>query len=289
MLDFDLVRPSSLDEAVRLLDTDDAGVRAFSGGTALMLMMKSGVFEPTTLVDLTALGNEHRAISETPEGGLRIGALASLTDLEHSGAVARIAPVVPQACKRLSNVRVRNQARVGGCLAHGDPHMDLPPILAALRAEVVATGPAGERRIPVEDLFAGYYETVLTQGELISALLVPPQTGWRTVYRKTTVRTHDDWPTLSVAVSLLADGAAVSEARVILSAATEKLTRMPAVEAAVTAAPLDAQRCSEAGREAANAAETTDDAQGSAAYKKELIAVEVRRALAEAIEQGQAQ
>jgi carbon-monoxide dehydrogenase medium subunit len=282
MLDFDLVRPSSLADAIDLLDTDDPSVRAFSGGTALMLMMKSGVFEPSVLVDLSGVEAEHAQITVDASGSLRIGGLASLSQLEHDSDAARIAPVITRAMKRLSNVRVRNVARVGGCLAHGDPHMDLPPILASLRAHVIATGPGGEREFPVEDLFAGYYETTLRQGELIAAVRVPPQSGWRTVYRKTTVRTHDDWPTLGVAVSLLLAGPRVRDARVIVSAATEKLTRVTEVEALLTEAELDEGLLHRAGELAAATVETIEDAQGSAAYKKVLVGVEVRRALAEA-------
>ena len=101
--------------------------------------------------------------------------MTPLAMVEHSAEVARHAPVVPRAMLRLSNVRVRNVATIGGNLAHGDPHMDLPPVLIALGAEVKATGPKGERTIAVEDLFAGYFETVLDKNELITELRVPAQ------------------------------------------------------------------------------------------------------------------
>ena len=75
----------------------------------------------------------------------------------------------------LSNVRVRNVATVGGALAHGDPHMDLPPVLMALGAVMTVVGPKGERKLAVEDLFSGYYETVLEKNELIAEVYVPSQ------------------------------------------------------------------------------------------------------------------
>lgn len=283
MLDFDLARPTSLREAIDLLDTDDPAVRPISGGTALMLMMKSGVFNPTLLVDLSEIESEHAAINVEGAGGLRIGGLASLSALEKSVDAARIAPVIGRSMKRLANVRVRNAARVGGCLAHGDPHMDLPPILSSLRGEVIATGPAGERNIPVEQLFAGYYETVLGQGEIITAVRLPSQVGWRTVYRKTTVRTHDDWPTLGVAVSLRLDGDLVAESRIVVSAATEKLTRLVELEEMITGQRLDETHMRRLGDQAARIVDTLDDAQGSAAYKKVIVGVELRRALAAAL------
>lgn len=285
MLDFEFLRPGTLAEAIRMLDTGDDTMRPISGGTAMMLMMKTGVFEPSRLVDLTRIEPEHHAISGSPAAGIRIGGMASLSQVERDPLVATVAPVIPRAMKRLSNVRVRNVARVGGNLAHGDPHMDLPPILAALRAEVVTSGPHGQRRIPVEQLFAGYYETVLEQAELITAVDIPSQAGWQTIYRKTTVRTYDDWPTLSVAVALRLDGDQTAEARVMVSAATEKLTRVPDAEAVLVGAPATEAVFRRVAKVAAGVAVTFDDAQGSAAYKKVLIEVELRRTLLQTMEQ----
>ena len=109
--------------------------------------------------------------------------------------------------RTLSNPRVRNVARVGGALAHGDPHMDLPPVLTALGARVTITGPKGERELPLEQLYAGYYETVLEKNELITAVTVPALNGRKAAYMKVTSRSADDWPALGVAVSFaLADG-----------------------------------------------------------------------------------
>ncbi|HEY9212608.1 MAG TPA: FAD binding domain-containing protein, partial [Ancylobacter sp.] len=226
MSGFELARPASLAEAIALLAHGDPTVRAFSGGTALMLMMKTGVFQPTQLVHLGGIEEAYSAISATEDGGLKIGAMASLRQVERSPVVAGIAPVIARTMKRLSNVRVRNVARIGGNLAHGDPHMDLPPVLSALGATVGVAGPDGARRILVESLFSGYYETVLTPGELITDATLPPQGGWSASYFKVTTRSADDWPALGVAVALrLADGA-VAESRIMVSAATEKLTRL---------------------------------------------------------------
>lgn len=277
-LDFELVRPASLPEAIRLLDTDSATVRPYSGGTALMLMMKSGVFSPTQLVDLTALEAELGGI-DAADGRLTIGSLTALATLGIDKDVARLAPVITRAIPRLSNVRVRNAARVGGCVAHGDPHMDLPPILASLRADVEIAGPAGRKTIPVENLYTGYYQTILERGELVSAVRLPVQAGWRSVYRKTTVRTYDDWPALGVAASARLDDDIVTDVRLVVSAATEKVTRIAGVEAMLIGAALDEKLAARAGTYAAETVETLDDVQGTAAYKKLLVEVEVRRAL----------
>ena len=289
MRGFDLVHPTSLDEAIKLLDTDDPTVRPFSGGTALMLMMKTGVFQPSRLVNLGGIEAEHSAIAATPDGGLNLGALATLTDVERSTDVIRVAPVIPRAMKRLANVRVRNVARIGGNLAHGDPHMDLPPVLSALGGDVVVQGPAGERRIAIETLFSGYYETVLTQGELITRVVLPSQRGWSSAYLKCTTRSADDWPALGVAVSLRIEGGVIAESRVMVSAATEKLTRLPSAEAALKGSDAATGVFARAAEAAAAETETIEDARGSAEYKTELLRVYVRRALGEAIQNGAVQ
>jgi len=283
---FEFLEPRSLAEAIALLDTDDSSVRAFSGGTALMLMMKSAVFSPTRLVSLRGVEASYASIVPAADGGLTIGALASLSAVENSADVIRLVPTLSRVMKRLSNVRVRNVARIGGNLAHGDPHMDLPPTLCALRADIVTQGPSGQRRIAVEDLFIGYYETVLGQGELIAEVAVPSQRGWSSSYSKVTTRTHDDWPALGVAVSIKAADNIIADCRIVVSAATEKLTRLTAAEAALRGQPSSGEAFLRAGEAAAGEAETIDDARGSAAYKTDLLRVHVRRALQAAADAG---
>jgi len=282
-LDFEMLLPSTVAEAIEMLDTEDPAVRAVSGGTALMLMIKAGVFRPTRLVDLSRLGEGVAGIAGSGPGGLRIGGLVRLSDIGRSAEVRMTAPVITCTMPRISNVRVRNASRLGGCLAHGDPHMDLPPILASLRAEVEIEGPSGRRLLKAEDLYIGYYQTVLQRGEIIVATRLPSQIGWRSAYRKTTVRTYDDWPALGVAVSLQTDAIHVRDARVVVSAATEKVTRLRGVEDMIRGADLTERLAAEAGDYAADAVETVDDVQGSAAYKRELVRVEVRRALCAAL------
>jgi carbon-monoxide dehydrogenase medium subunit len=282
MMPFEMAQPTSLREAVGLLDPDDPAVRPVAGATALMLMMKSGVFRPTRLVSLRSVETSFARTEARPDGELRIGALSTLSSLEHSEAVRQRAPVVVEALRTLANVRVRNVATVGGHLAHADPHMDLPPVLIALGASVLVFGPSGDRVIPVEELFAGYYETALERNELIAELIVPPQGRKGAAYFKCTTRSADDWPALGVAVSVDSDGAEIREARIVISAATQKPTRLAAAEAVLRGGASDAvlRRAAEA---AADEAEVVSDNHGSAPYKKQLVRVYVERAVRKAL------
>ena len=207
MRPFELLEPRSEGEAIRLLDSDDPSIRPIGGGTALMLMMKAGFFRPQRLVSLRKLPTRFAAIAADADGTLRIGALATLSAIEHAPDVARHAPVIIAALRTLSNVRTRNVATLGGHLAHADPHLDLPPVLTALGATLTILGPAGERSIAVEALFRGYLETNLRRGEFIAEAVIPGEATRRAAYLKYTARSADDWPTLGVAVVLGATGA----------------------------------------------------------------------------------
>ncbi len=282
MIPFDMVEPASLKEAIALLDPQEPTVRAVAGGTALMLMMKAGVFQPTRLVCLHRIEAEHARIALGNDGALRIGAMATLSALEHDANVASRLPVLKRALRTLSNVRVRNVARVGGALAHGDPHMDLPPVLAALAARVRVTGPKGTRELPLVELYTGYYETVLERNELITAVTVPPLGGRRAAYVKVTARSADDWPALGIAVSFMLKDGAVHDPVVVVSAATEKVTRLSATEQVLHSGRLDDALLRHAGDAAAKEAVLLTDAHGSAGYKRELLRVYLGRAVRQA-------
>ncbi len=286
MIPFDMVEPASLKEAIALLDPQEPTVRAVAGGTALMLMMKAGVFQPTRLVCLHRIEPEYARITVTGDGAVRIGAMATLSEVEKDSNVATRLPVLKRAMRTLSNVRVRNVARVGGALAHGDPHMDLPPVLSALGARVSVAGAKGGRELPLVELYAGYYETVLEKNELITAVTVPALGGRKAAYMKVTSRTADDWPALGVAVSFEYQDGALRDPVVVVSAATEKVTRMAGAEKVLQGAAPDDAALNRAGEAAVAEAAILADAHGSAAYKRELLRVYLRRAVRQALADG---
>jgi carbon-monoxide dehydrogenase medium subunit len=286
MTPFEIAEPRTLREAVSLLDADDPAIRPLGGGTALMLMMKAGVFEPAKLVSLRSVEPRYSEIKVEGDGSIRIGALTPLAALEHSEEIAAKLPVITRTMPLLSNVRVRNVATVGGALAHGDPHMDLPPIMIALGANIIVVGPKGERSIPMGELITGYYESQLAKNELISEVVVPPQVGKRSVYLKCTTRAAHDWPALGVAVTVAGGANGVTEASIVVSAATDRAIRLDKASNLLKGRRPDATLLGEAGEAAAAEVEPMDDSQGSVAYKRELVRVYVERALRQALEIG---
>lgn len=251
MAPFELVQPASIAEAIEMLSSPET--RPLSGGTALMLMMKAGVLRPRRLVRLADCG---LAGIEVRDGTLHVGASTTLRQLEKANLVREGWPVIPRTLHTLASVRVRNVATVGGALAHGDPHMDLPPLLAALGARVRIVGPVGERTVPVEELYQGYLETTLAPAEIITRVEVPPLEGRGAAYLKFTTRAADDWPAVGVAVAL------GKPDRIFVGAATDR--PMPFAENL----PIQG------------------DLHGSAAYKKHLVGVLLKRAMDEARNAG---
>lgn len=283
MAPFEYVVPQTFDQAIGLLDPDDPNVRPVGGGTAIMLMMKAGVMRPTRLISLHRIAGKHREISTNHNGELVIGALARLSDLEHSEIVAKGWPVLTRAFRALSNPRVRNVATIGGNLAHGDPHMDLPPVLSVLNARLIATSTRGSREISVDVLCTGYYETVLLADELISEIIVPPMGQQLAAYMKVTTRVSHDWPALGIGVSLQSYGDKIENIRLIVGAATDRPTRLTIAEQLLTGATVSEKLLRTAGIESAQALEIADDTHGSAAYKKHLISIYLGRVINAAI------
>ena len=283
MTPFELLEPRSLQEAVGLLDPDDESVRPVAGGTALMLMMKAGIFAPSRLISLQHIETKYAGVEVAKNGELRVGAMATLSSLERKKEVAAAFPVLAGMLPTLSNVRVRNVACVGGALAHGDPHMDLPPVFAALGAKAAIVGPKGSREVAVEQLYTGYYETVIGRDELISEVTVPALQGRKAAYLKITARSADDWPALGLAVAFKADAGKLSDVRVVASAATAMVTRLNEAEKILNGASADDATLKAAGEAAAKEAPVIGDMRGSVAYKRELLRIAVGRAVRQAL------
>ena len=171
---FDYHAPGSLEEALALLGKlDDAKV--MSGGQSLLPMLKLRLATPANIVDI---GRVPGLDSITEEGGhLRIGALVTETALEESAVVAERYPILLDTAKVIADPLVRNRATICGNVAHGDPANDHPATMIALRAEMVARGPDGERSIGVDDFFHGLFMTALEPGEILTEIRIPAPGG----------------------------------------------------------------------------------------------------------------
>lgn len=276
---FDMYLPGSFDEASALLVEHDA--TPIAGGTALMTLMKEGVFQPDALVNLRSLSSEHDYIEER-DGVVEVGGLTPLRDIETSPLVEERLPVVASCLGEVASIRVRNVATIGGNLAHADPNLDLPPVLAGLDAELVLHGPDGERVVPLREFVRGYYDTDLGPGELVKALRVPV-TDRRGVYLKHRSLSAVDWPCVGVA-AFLDPGGSVPEV-FMNSVADSPIFRVDGLDD-VFADGATTAAIERAGELAADQCDPIDDVRGSAWYKRRMADVFTRRAITCVLEGG---
>jgi aerobic carbon-monoxide dehydrogenase medium subunit len=218
---------------------------------------------------------------------LRIGALTRESELEESELVRTRYPLLHDTSRVIADPLVRNLATVGGNLAHGDPANDHPATMLALGAEVVAVGPAGERRIPVAQLFTGPFETALRPDEILTEVRVPqPPARSGGAYVKLE-RKVGDFATVAVAaqVTLGADGA-VTQVGIGLTSVGLTPIKATAAEAALRGRRPDDAAIKQAAKAAADASEPSADLRGPVEYKRDLVRVLTARALRRALERA---
>ena len=274
---FEYHAPSTLDEAISLLDHYGPEASVLAGGQSLIPMMKFQLALPAHVVDInriSGLGGIHEE-----NGVLHIGTLTRESDLDASEMVRSRYPILHDTTTVIADPLVRNMATVGGNLAHGDPANDHPATMMALGAEVVASGPGGERVIPVIDFFQGPLTTALTQGEILTEVRVPtPAAGSGSAYLKLE-RKVGDYATAGVAVVITLNGGVCQRAGIGLTNAGPTPVKASAAADFLAGRPLDDETIREAARLAAQEAQPTADLRGSAEYKRDMVRVLTGRAI----------
>jgi carbon-monoxide dehydrogenase medium subunit len=220
---------------------------------------------------------------------LRIGALCTQRTIETSPLVRTHAPLLAETCQHVASVRIRTMATLGGALAQADPNQDPPPALMVLEARVRLRSQQRAREVSLAEFFTGYYETVMAPDELITEVVIPPQpAGSGTAFVKFLPQTHDDYATVAVAARVTLDGDRIADARVAMGAAATTPLRATAVEDVLRGQAPTPTVLREAAALVAEAVDPTSDFRGSAAYKRDMAVVFVRRALAQAAAQARA-
>jgi carbon-monoxide dehydrogenase medium subunit len=279
---FDYHAPKSLDATFELLATYGEDAHLMAGGTALVLLLQQGLVQPGHVVGLRGVG-DLQGIRRLDDGGLQIRALTTHRQAERSADVQAYCPALAETFARVATIRIRNQATVGGNLAHADPAQDPPPMLIALGGAAVVASRQGERRIPLDEFFVDYFETALQPGEVLVAVDLPPlASGTKVTYKKFLPRTQDDYATVSVAAALRVGASGVCEdVRVALGAAATVPVRARKVEDALRGQRLDGDKIQEAAALVRDEVDPLDDLRGSATYKREMARVWTQRALLE--------
>ncbi len=166
-------RAETVEQVIQSLVDADGEAHIIAGGVALGVLMNERLLDPVWLVDISRI-EELQSVERTPDGGVRIGALMTHSEVERSKAVGEAAPLMVEMCREIACGRIKNRGTIGGNICLADPQGDPPVALLALNATVSVAGPEGQREIPIREFFIGLYETALTEGEFLRDIYVPP-------------------------------------------------------------------------------------------------------------------
>jgi len=281
MKNFNYMAPESLKEAINLLSQRGKRVIAMAGGTDLLIVMRNREIEPGNVVDLKRIPDISN-IEYTSKKGLRIGALAKISDIENSRIIQEHFNILSQAAGALGSVQVRNKATIGGNLCHAAPSADMAPALITLGAKVKINGEKGETLLPLEEFFKGPGKTVLKHGELLTEIRVPNMANFSEgVYLKFGPRRAMDLAIVGVACILTMDPSSLKclDVRIALGAVAPTPMRAKRAEALIMGQKLTQSIIMEAARSASKEAKPISDIRASEWYRREIIEVLVSRAI----------
>jgi len=278
---FDYHAPTSLDEAVALLQRYGGDAKILAGGQSLMPLLNFRLSRPAALVDLNRIAR--LAYIREENGQVRLGAMTRQRTIEFSPVVARRLPLLSEATKWVGHLPIRTRGTIGGSIAHADPSAEYPAVLTALEGEVVARGPKGERVVKAKDLFLTYLTTSLESDEVLSEIRLPVMPVGAGFALEEFSRRHGDFAIVAIAAMVVRDAARCKQARLATAGAGPVPVRLRAAEEilerdGVTDAAIDA-----AARRAAELVSPDSDIHASADYRRHLTMVLTRRALKRAL------
>ncbi|NEV01420.1 FAD binding domain-containing protein [Bradyrhizobium uaiense] len=274
------VAPRTLDEAIGAFAAAGSAARIMAGGTDLLVQMRSGLVRPGLIVDIKKIG-EMTEITETADGGFRVGAAVSGMELAEQARFGKVWPGVLEAVNLIGSKQVQGRASAGGNLCNGSPAGDSVPAMIAAGAVVTVQGPNGRREMKVEDVPAGPGRTNLKPGEILVSFTLPPRPkGSGDAYLRMIPRTEMDIAVVGIGVSLtLQDGVCIA-ARVGLGAvAPTALLVAPAAQALV-GSKLDDTALEAAAAACRAACRPIDDKRGTIAYRTKTAGVLLKRTAA---------
>jgi len=275
------LEPSDFSEATSLLDQYGDDAKVIAGGTSVVLMLQQKLIAPSLLISLGRVS--HHDFIRHEEDGLHIGALTKLSDIERSDVVKGFCPALAHTFRVVANIRVRNQATIGGNLSAADYAADPPAMLTALDARVQVHGPEKKREIPLSEFFLGFYTTVLEPNEILVEVIIPAlSASARAAYHKYTSISAEGRP--CVAVGAVADidvDGKCKDLRIAVGAAVETPQRVHSTEVMAGGQALTDELVAAIAEEYAQTLDPLSDVRGSAWYRREMIRVFVKRVLEE--------
>lgn len=281
---FELLTPSTLDEAIAMLAQHGDNAKLISGGQSLVPAMNMRLANPKVLIDLNGINNLGYIRREGDE--VVIGGLTRHRAVETSPLLREVCPLLPDAASLIGHLAIRYRGTIGGSLAHCDPAATLPTATLALDGSILAVGPDGERRIPLSEFFYGIFTTSLGPTEILTEIRLPiPAASSGHAFMALT-RKHGDFPLVSVAVLLTLGGVGIQQIRLVVGGVNAIPTRMEAAEALLTGKEPSTALWAEAADLVAGALDPETDLHATAEYRLHIAKIYVKRALAQALERA---
>ncbi len=282
---FDYHVAKTVDEAIALLGQYGDEAKLLAGGHSLLPTMKLRLAQPEHLIDLGRIAD--LAYIREESGHIAIGAMTTYHQIEHSDLLRSQFAILPEGAAVIGDQQVRNRGTIGGSVAHSDPAADMPGIVLALKATIVARGPKGQREIAADDFFQDLFTTALEPNEVVTEIRVPRLAAHSgSAYEKLANRASHYAVVGCAAVVTLGGDRTGSAVSVVITGASVKPTRATAVEQALTGKVLDEAAIAAAASHAADGLELVEDIHGSKAYRAQMTTVMVKRALARAAERA---
>lgn len=279
---FQYFEPRSLDEAITLLNQYGSLASVMAGGTDLLVEIKEHVRSPDFVINIKKIAGLNK-LHFDPAGGLAIGSLVSVRELETNPIVREKYAGLAQACRELGSIQVRNRATVAGNICRASPSADTLPPLIADGAVVKLFGHQGPRSFLLQDFFTGPGQTKMMGGEILIEIVIPappPQTG--KVYIKHGRRKAMELATVGVAVTLTLENEVCRDARIVLGAVAPTPIRALAAEKIIEGTRAEVEVVSEAAYAAMDQSRPISDVRSSAAYRREMVRVLTERAISQA-------
>lgn len=275
--------PETIDQAIALLADNAPDARPMAGGTDMLVELKHTFDVPKLVVDLRKIEDLHGI--ELTQDGLRIGAMASHTEIMVSDLVAEHMPAAIDAAWSIGAIQTRNLGTLGGNLVTCVPSLDSGPVLVALDATVNLAGPNGRRQLTLEEFFVGPRKTALEAGEILVDIVIPTASlGKPAHFEKLGLRKGQALALVNAAAAVHVEDGKLKDPRIALGAVAPTVIRAKAAEKFLTGkAANDADALAQAGEMAADEAKPIDDFRASADYRRQLVKVLTRRCLEAAI------
>ncbi|MEO7422216.1 MAG: xanthine dehydrogenase family protein subunit M [Ornithinibacter sp.] len=271
---FDYLAPTSVDEALAALAEGGDEAKVLAGGQSLLPILRMRLNAPEKVIDLGRI-EELRGIRDEGDHVV-IGAMTAYSDVLESDLVREHAGLLVDAVAEVADPQIRHRGTVGGALVHADPAGDVGAPVLALGAELVITGPGGERTVSADDFFVDLFETAVGEGELLTSIRIPKHTGWGSRYEKF-VRVSHQWSIVAVAATVRVEGGMIQEARIGLTNMGSTPLRARGVEEALVGKAMDDVPAACAG--AAEGTNPPSDLNGDSDYRRHLAGVLTRRAV----------